>query len=65
MVSSDIWTDIDSRLGQILMIREKAFAGLSVMTVVGLLPLPPVRGELLFSRFCDKDSMKQLLGLQL
>ena len=31
MVSSDLWTDIDSRLGEILMmIPEKAFAGLSV-----------------------------------
>ena len=31
MVSSDLWTDIDSRLGEIfMMIPEKAFAGLSV-----------------------------------
>ena len=33
MVSSDLWTDIDSRLGEIfIMIPEKAFAGLSIMT---------------------------------
>ena len=49
MVSSDLWTDIDSRLGEIFaMIPKKAFAGLSVMTVADLLQLPP-----------------QLLGLQL
>ena len=34
MISSDLWTDIDSRLGEIfMMISEKAFVGLSVMTV--------------------------------
>ena len=34
MVSSDLWTDVDSRLGEIfMMICEKAFSGLSVMTV--------------------------------
>ena len=66
MVSNGLWTDIDSRLGEIFMkIREKAFAGLSVMTVADLLQLPPARGKLTFSRFCDKDSMKHLLGLQL
>ena len=65
-VSSDLWTDIDSRLGEIFMaIRQKAFAGLSVMTVADLLQQPPVRGKLIFSRFCDKDSMKYLLDLQL
>ena len=43
MVSSDLWTDIDSRLGEIsLMIPEKALAGLSVMAVTDLLQLPPV-----------------------
>ena len=32
-VPSDLWTDIDSRLGKIfMMIPEKAFARLSVMT---------------------------------
>ena len=44
MVSSGLWTDIDSRLGEIFMtIPEKASASLSVMTVVALLQLPPVR----------------------
>ena len=66
MVSSDLWTDIDSRLGELfMMIPEKAFAGLSVMTVADLLQLAPVRGKPIFSRFSDKDSMKNLLGLQL
>ena len=38
MVSSDLWTDIDSSLGQIfMMIPEKAFAGISVMNVADLL----------------------------
>ena len=33
VVSIDLWTDIDSRLGEIIMmIREKAFASLSVLT---------------------------------
>ena len=40
MVSSGLWTDIDSRLGEIfMMIPEKAFVGLSVMTVADLLQL--------------------------
>ena len=59
MVLSDLWRDIDSRF------PEKAFAGLSVLTVANLLQLPPVRGKLIFSQFSDKDSMKHLLGLQL
>ena len=47
MVSSDLWTDIDSTLGEIfVMIPKKAFAGLSVMTVADLLQLPQVRGKL-------------------
>ena len=38
MVLGDLWTCIDSRLGDInLMIHEKAFADLSVMTVADLL----------------------------
>ena len=48
MVSRDLKTDIDSRLGEIFMIvPEKTFAGLSVMTVAELLQLPPVRGNFL------------------
>ena len=66
MISSDLWEDIDSRLGEIFMkIPEKAFAGISVITVGDLLQLPPVRGKLIFSEFCDKNSMKHLLDLQL
>ena len=48
-----------------MMFPEKAFAGLSVLTVADLLQLPPVRGKLIFSQCSDKDSMKHLLGLQL
>ena len=52
MVSNDLWTDIDSRLGEIFMIiPEKTFAGLSVMTLADLLQLPPVRGKLIFLIF--------------
>ena len=66
MVSSDLWTDIDSKLGEIFIVfPEKVFAGLSVLTVADLLQLPPVRGKLIVSRYSDKDSMKHLLGLQL
>ena len=39
--------------------------GLSVMTVADLLQLPPVRRNLIFLRFLDKDSINHLLGLQL
>ena len=61
-----IWTDIDSRLGEMfMMILEKAFAGLSVMTVADLLQLSSVRAKLIFARFSGKDGMKHLLGLQL
>ena len=66
MVSRDLWTDNDSRLGEICkMIPETAFASLSVLTVADLVELPPVTGKLLFSQFSDQDSMKHLLGLQL
>ena len=46
-ISSDSWTDVDSRLVEIfMMIPEKTFAGLLVMIVVDLLQLPPDIGEL-------------------
>ena len=62
MVSSDLRTDIDATLGEIFrMIPGKAFVGLSVMTVAGLLQLPPVRGKLLFPQFSGKGSMKHIL----
>ena len=49
MVSSGLWADIDSRLGEIfMMVPEVAFAGLSVMTVVDLFQPPPVSGKLIF-----------------
>ena len=61
MVLSDLWTDIDSRLGEIFtMIPEKVFANLSLMTVVDFIQLPPVRGKVKFSQFSDKASMKYL-----
>ena len=38
MVLGDLWTDFDARLGEIFMIiREEAFSGLSVITVMDLL----------------------------
>ena len=50
MVSSNLWTGIDSRLGEIfMMILEKVFAALSVLTLADLLQLTPVRGKLIFS----------------
>ena len=64
VVSNDLWTDIDSRLGEIfMMIPEQAFPGVSVMPVADLLQLPPVRGKIFFFQFLDKNSMKQLLDL--
>ena len=66
MVSSDLWADIDLRIGEIfMMIPKKAFAGLSVITVADLLQLPPVRRKLIFCQFSDKNNMKHLLALQL
>ena len=65
MVSSRLWTDIDSRLGEMfMMIPEKTFADLPVMTVTDLLQLPLVREKIIFSQFSDNDSMKYLLDLQ-
>ena len=66
MVLSDLWVYIYSRLQEIfMMIIEKTFAGLSVMTVGDFLQLPPVLGKFIFSLFSDEDSTKNLLGLQL
>ena len=66
MVSGNLWTDIDSSLGEFfMMIAKKAFSSLLVIDVANFLQLPSVRGKLIFSRFCDKDSIKHLLGLQL
>ena len=66
IISSNLWTDIDSRLEEIfVMIPENEFAGLSVTTVANFLELPPVKWKLIFSGFSDKDSVKHLLGLQL
>ena len=46
MVSRGLWTDIDTRLGEIIMmIPEKVFAGLSVMVVADLFQLPPLSGN--------------------
>ena len=66
MVSNNLSTDIDSRLGEkFMMIPEKVFADLTVITVADLLQLPLIRVKLIFSHFCDKDSIKHLLDLQL
>ena len=47
------------------MILERAFTGLSVMTVADLIQLPLVREKLIISQFLAKDSTKHSLGLQL
>ena len=50
MASSELWKDIDSWLAEIFMIiPEKAFAGLSIMTVTDLLQLTPFNGKSKFS----------------
>ena len=65
IVWSDLWTVVVSILGEIfIMIPEKAFFYLSIMTIADLLQLPPIRGKLIFSQFSVKTSMKHLLGLQ-
>ena len=46
-------------------IPEKTLAGHSVITIVDLLQLPPIRGKLIYSQFSDKVRMRHLLGLQL
>ena len=53
MVSSDLCTVIDSKLGELFKtIPEKAFAGLSVMIVADLLQLPTIKARLyIFSIF--------------
>ena len=48
-----------------MMIPEKAFVGLSIMTIADLLQLPSIRGKLIFFQFSGKDSTKNLLSLQL
>ena len=63
IVSSDLWTDSDSRLEKIFMIIEKVFPCLSVITVADLFQLPPVRWKLLFLQFSDKNSMEHLSDL--
>ena len=64
VISSDLRTDIDTRLDKyLMMIPEKKFAGLSVMTVAELLQPPPVKGRLIYSQFSDKDNMKYVLSL--
>ena len=66
MVSRGLWTDIDTRLGEIIMmIPEKVFAGLSVMVVADLFQLPPLSGKHIFSQISDKGCMKHLLGFKL
>ena len=48
-----------------IIIPQIAFVGLPVMIVADFFELALVRGKLIFSQFIDKDSMKNLLGLQL
>ena len=61
-VSSNLWIDFDSRLGEMfMMIPEKVFPSLSVMTVAELLQLPLVRGKFLLSQFSGKDSYQKVV----
>ena len=48
-----------------MIIPEKEFSGLSVMTAGDLIQIPLVRLRLIFFPFSPKDSIKHLLGLQL
>ena len=55
MVSSDLWTDIDSKLGEMfMMIPENVFTDLSVMAVADLLQVPSVRVKFIFLQFSNK-----------
>ena len=66
LISSDLWTDFDSRLGEIfIIIPETLFAGLSVMAEDKFLQILLVRVKVAFYEFSDKDSMKFVLGWQL
>ena len=52
MISRDLCAGTNSRLRKIfMMISEKAFVGLSVMTVVNLLEIPPVGEKNCFQSF--------------
>ena len=53
ITNCDSAVDINSRLQEIFMIIEKAFAGLSVMTIGDFLQLPPVLGKFIFSLFSN------------
>ena len=65
IVLSDLWTDTDSRLGEVFMIPKKGFAEFSVMTVADFLQLLPIGRKLMFSQFSNKNNMKNFIGLQL
>ena len=48
MVSSHLWVYLDSRSDELfIMIPGRAFVGFSIMTVCGLLQLPPVKQKFL------------------
>ena len=66
MLLSGLRTDIDSKLREEFKgIKEKKFAVLAAMTAADLFQVSPVKGKVIFSKFCDKDSLKHLLRLQL
>ena len=55
MVSSDLWTDIDSKLGEMfMMIPENVFTDFSVMAVADLLQVPSVGVKFIFLQFSSK-----------
>ena len=66
MISTDLWTDFDSRLGEkFIIIPQTLFAGLSVMAGGKFLQILLVTVKVVFYKFSDKDSMKIVLGWQL
>ena len=66
MVSSDLWTETDVRLSEIVSTsNELLYTCLSVVVIVDYLQLPPVKRKFIFSRFNRKSKMNQILSLQL
>ena len=66
MVSSNLWTNIDAMLSDIISpSTDLSFTGLSVMVVGDYLQLSPVKMRFIFSRFTSRNKVNQLLSLQL
>ena len=66
MVSSNLWTNIDAMLSDIISpSTDLSFTGLSVMVIGDYLQLSPVKMRFIFSRFTSRNKVNQLLSLQL